>query len=267
LATLHDPRAIAPLVQRQALDTDPGVRDAATHALSVFPRDQALPYVMAAYGSDEAAVRKQVLLYISTEPSALLESVLTRALGDVPEVFQPAAAAFHALPNDEAMRILVAAAADRDPAVRRGAVVVLRQMQSPAAAMAIREVYERDIEVDEVHDATRRALRDLRRFLPIDPILQAAANSDRHVRARALKLLGVLGGPQAQQALLDAVKSDDAYIRGTAVSAMVDLGSPDVVPVLEKMTQDPANQRILPLVRHTLKALRDQHHDVTVEAP
>ena len=52
------------------------------------------------------------------------------------------------------------------------------------------------------------------------------------------------------------IADQDVYLRGTAVMAMAELGDPKVVPSLEKLEADPANQRILHLVRHTLKQLR-----------
>ena len=258
LGTMREPRAIAPLVTRIATDTEAFVRQEAATALAQFPREQALPYVLVAYGSEDPAVRRQVLVYGGTEPSASLDGVLMRALGDTPEVYGLASAAIAKMPAEDGLRILTGAVSHRDPAVRRGAVHVLRDMGTPEAATLIREVYERDIEVDDVREATCAALRQLRRFLPLGPLLEDAGATDKHVRAHALKLLGVLGGTEAQTALTRALGAEDAYIRGTAVLALRDFGDPGIIPQLERMAEDPSNRRILPLVRHTLKQLRTQ---------
>jgi HEAT repeat protein len=92
--------------------------------------------------------------------------------------------------------------------------------------------------------------------LPQAPLLEEAGAPDKHVRAHALKQLGVLGGSEAEIALLEALGADDTYIRGTAVLALRDFGDPGVIPRLERMAEDPSNGRILALVRHTLKQLR-----------
>lgn len=263
LGHLGELRAVAPLLSHLAADSDAFVRSEAAAALAQFPRASALPYVMAAYAAEDPAVRKQVIQFIAVEPVPSAEGVLIRALGDTPDVMAVTAGLLAKMSTDDALRILLAAVQHRDPDVRRGAVTVLHAMGSREATTLILEVYERDIEVDEVRDATRLALRDLRRFLPMPQILAEAGAADKHVRARALKLLGVLGGETAQQSLTQALAADDTYIRGTAVMALRDLGNPEVIPVLEKLAEDPANQRILHLIRHTLKQLRKRRDNST----
>ena len=257
LGNLGQPRAISPLMQRLALDSQTFVREAAAAAVRRFPRDKALPYVMSTYGSEDPAVRKQVLLYMTSEPSAMMEPVLISALGDDGEVFAPAAQAVLRMPPEEALHLLSAGVRHRDPSVRRGAVQVLRTLATAEATQIILDVYERDIEVDEVRNATRQALRDLRRYLPLQQVLNDVASQDRHERAHALKLLGVLGGEPAQAAIMQALHADDVYIRGTAVLALGELGDPTGIPPLEKFADDPANQSILGVVRKALKQLKE----------
>lgn len=263
LGALSEPRAISPLMQRLALDSESYVREAAAAAVRRFPRDRALPYVMATYGSEDPAVRKQVLLYMTNEPSAMMEPVLVSALGDDGEVFAPAAQAVLRMPPEEALHLLSAGVRHRDPAVRRGAVQVLRSLGTAEATQVILEVYERDIEVDEVRVATRQALRELRRYLPLQQVLGEVTSQDRHERAHAIKLLGVLGGDPAQQAVQQALHADDVYIRGTAVLALAELGDPAGISSLEKLADDPANQSILGLVRKAIKQLRDKREQST----
>ena len=54
-------------------------------------------------------------------------------------------------------------------------------------------------------------------------------------RAKALKLLGVIGGNDAEKVLIDALSDQDVYLRGTAVMAMAELGTANVIPSLEKL--------------------------------
>ncbi|MEE8408405.1 MAG: HEAT repeat domain-containing protein [Myxococcota bacterium] len=258
LANLNEPRAISHIIKRIATDTDPFVREEATHALGKYDPEDALPYVVATYGSDDPAVRKEAVAYLLAEASTGgAEPVLVKALGDLPEIFFAVEKAALEMPSDESTRFLTVALDHRDPGVRQGAVRVLHKIGDANAAKLILTVYERDIEADGVRTATRRALRDLRSHLPMTQIVaDAQSNPQKHARARALMLLGAIGGADAEKVLLTALRDQDVYLRGTAVMAMAKLGDSDVVPSLEKLEADPANQRILHLVRHAIKQLR-----------
>jgi HEAT repeat protein len=195
LANLNQPRAIAHIVKRLAVDGDDFVKAEAARALGKFPRELALPYVVAAYNSDEPRVRRQVIEYVAAEPTALTHPALARALGDVPEVASIAKAAVKKLPPAELMQFLDGALDHREPSVRRGAIEMLQSQASAEAAQRILRIYEKDIEEDEVKHAARQALRDLRRHLPIEQIVKdATQNPEKHARARSLRLLGVVGG-------------------------------------------------------------------------
>jgi HEAT repeat protein len=258
LANLSDPRAISHIIKRVATDPDPFVREEATRALGKYDREEALPYVVATYGSsDNQEVRKEAVAYLAEAPDDTAQQVLVRALGDTEEIFNVAKGSAVEMDAADALKFLGLALDHRDAGVRRGAVRVLHAMETAEAAQLILKVYERDIEADGVRNETRKALRELRRFLEIQNIVKdAVENPQKHARAKALKLLGVIGGDEAEKVLLDALADQDVYLRGTAVMAMAELGNPNVVPSLEKLEADPANQRILHLVRHTLKQLR-----------
>lgn len=259
LANLDAPRAISHIIKRIALDSDPFVREEAGRALGKFDEGEVLPYVIATFGSDDPKVREAAVRYLVATPAEGSEAVLVKALGDTEEIFEIVRNATLAMEANESMRILRTALNHRDPSVRQGAVRVLHGIGNAEAAKLILEVYERDIEADGVRDATRRALRDLRAHLPMAQIVRdAKSNPHKHARARALMLLGAIGGSDAEDVLVAALNDQDVYLRGTAVMAMAKLGDPSVVPSLEKLEADPANQRILHLVRHAIKQLREE---------
>lgn len=263
LANLGEPRAIPHVVRRAAADEDAFVREEAGRALQAFERSVALPHVVAAFDTHEApgaeSIRQWVVEYLIDEeldPSG--ERVLERALGDRPEIASVVSEYLIELEQpDEALEILAQAIRDKEPTVRRGAVEVLERLNSEAATAMIRRVYERDIEVEEVKAATRAALRARRDFVDVDAIvLEAGANTEKHARGRALKLLGVLGGERATEVLKEALDDSDIYIRGNAVLAMQWLGSREVVESLQTLERSPENERIMHLIRNTLKKLR-----------
>lgn len=258
LGTLQEPRGIAHLVRSMALDDSSTVRQEATRALNTFPRSNALPYVVAVFGADEAAVRQATLTYIAQGSPDGAEVALALALADAEAIFEAARSIVMTMPAERRLAFLARASEHRESGVREGAVRVLRSLSNKLATEQILRVYQRDIEVDAVRRAARIALREQRKHLDIHAIVaQASDHHDRHLRARALKLLGVVGGPDAKTALLTALEDDDIYVRGTAVMAMRDLGSQEVIPSLKEVVDDPANQRIAHLVRHTLKHLEE----------
>jgi HEAT repeat protein len=264
LANLNVPRAISHIIKRIATDPDAFVREEAARALGKYDEEEALPYVIATYGSDDPTVRREAVRYLAATPTEAAVPVLIKALGDLPETFELVQAAALEMEAAESMRMLRAALDHRDPSVRQGAVRVLHEIGNADAAKLILEVYERDIEADGVRNATRKALRDLRPHLPMNEIVRdAESNPQKHARARALMLLGAIGGDDAEKVLLAALGDQDVYLRGTAVMAMAKLGDPSVVPSLEKLEADPANQRILHLVRHAIKQLRKEQQTAT----
>jgi HEAT repeat protein len=259
LANLEEPRAISHIVRAAALDPDTFVREEAQRALRKYDREEALPYVVATYGSEDGRVRREVVTYLAEGAFDAAEIVFVRALGDVPEIFDIARNAVQALSADQKLRFLSTAVEHRDAGVRRGAVQVLHAVGTKEATDVILKVYERDIEVDQVRSATREALRDLRKFLPVEEIVRAATNdTDKHTRARAIKLLGVIGGTEANRALLTTLNDEEIYLRGTAVMALRELGDPAVIDSLEKLLQDPSNQRIALQIRTAVKHLKKQ---------
>ena len=256
LGELGDIRAVTPLVQQSALDPESLVREAAQQALAHFPRAQALPQVLTAYSAAEPEVRRAVFEFVGVQPPANLEPLLLRGLADVPEVARLAQALILRLPPAAGARLLEAAVVHRDAEVRRGALDLLRLQGTTTAAQLVLSVYEREAETEGVRDAARLALRQLQGQLPVADWVTASGRGDRHGRAHALRLLGVVGGAVAQARLLAALADPDAFIRGSAVVALQDLGATDVIPALELLASHPDNQRIDDLVQHTLAHLR-----------
>ncbi len=260
LANLNEQRGIAHIVKAQGVDREAFVREEAERALAKFERVEALPSVVAAYnGAEDSRVRKVALAYVVAQPiTPETEPVLERALGETPENFDITKGAVLKLEPARMMALLQRGIDHHDAAVRRGAVNVLRGVNNEEAARLVLGVYERDIEVEEVRAAARESLRAMRSLLPIQQFVkEAQSSSERYARARAIKLLGVVGGDEAEKVLLAASHDDEIYIRGSAVLAMQYLGSQSVIPTLEKLASDPDNARILLQIRSVLKHLKD----------
>ena len=246
---------IAHILKQYAADPDDYVRQQALRALTKYERAAAIPYVVALYGEPDVRIRREVVRYLAAGLEFGVENVLMRALGDVAQVADVAQEAIRSMPADKTTAFLKNALEHKEPSVRRNAVDLLGFMDNEEAAKLVLSVYERDIEADEVRQATRYALRNLKAFLPIAEIIENVASEDKHTRAKSLRLLGVIGEIKALKHLREALNDRDVYIRGTAVMALGELGEASVIKELKTLEEDPANQRILHLIRHTLKKL------------
>ncbi len=83
----------------------------------------------------------------------------------------------------------------------------------------------------------------IRRRLGLTALI-AATNSFKAVRFIAL--------------LLAALTDEDPYVRGMAVIALGELGDPGALPEIEKLSQDPTNERIMHLINNALRQLRSK---------
>ncbi len=255
LATLEEPRAVPHLLHRMALDANTFVREESQRALATYDRELILPYIVEAFSSGSDGVRLEALRFLAAGPFDAGEFVLQEALGDNSDIRQLALTVVRRAPPEDRMRFLQEAISSRRPSVRAGAVMALGEVKTNAAAALVREVYNRDVEVSEVRDAARVALKGLRPYVDILSIIKIATNktgTDKHERARAIKSLGVLGGDESKQALLKTLHDKEHYVRGTTVLALRELGDVSVVPELVAMTKDPANKRILENIRTTI---------------
>ena len=250
--------AIGPLLTCAANDDAPFTRQICIDTLHGFSRAQALPAVLAAFAGDNANIRHQVIAYLAHDLPPAAEFVVMRALGDAPKVSTAAINLLLHLPPARAMDLLHKATSHHHPAVRVGAMEALKTFPSEEAATLARDVYVRQVEVDEVRMACRRALKALRDYLPLADLVAAATKSDRAARASALRVLGIVGGARAEATLLESLDDRDVYLRGAAVLALRDVGQAAYIPSLEALTADPANARIVHLVHHAVKSLRER---------
>ncbi|MEZ4270881.1 MAG: HEAT repeat domain-containing protein [Myxococcota bacterium] len=267
LANLDEPKAIEPIIVLAAADPDEFVREEAQRALDTYDRATVMRQVVATYrhyidGAAKdtvtaVAVRRTVIDYLMSGDFTAGEPVFTEALGDVPDIFAEVRKVVLLQPEAVQLRFLQASVDHSEPSVRRGAVEVLRSVGTKHATEIILQVYDRELEVDQVRKATYTALRELRRFLPLDTIADSALkNADRYARARSIKLLGVIGGDEAKQVLLKNLQADEPYFRGTAVNALKTLGDPSTIPALEALLTEPANERLKLQIHSTIKELR-----------
>jgi HEAT repeat protein len=114
-----------------------------------------------------------------------------------------------------------------------------------------------DSNVPEVTIAAAEGLRSLADQIDKGKMLVTARRAgSRFERARALKVLGILGGEDCAVLLLNALDDPDVLVRGAAVSGIANLEEVRAIPKLVDMKKNEANERIIALVRRTLVNLQ-----------
>ena len=251
------PQAVPTVLNSAAMDVDGFVREQARRTLARFNRPTAIPFVLATSDSEDLRVRKEVLVYLGKAWSSKADAVLIRALGDFPEVFRLAKKILSEFPEKRQIDLLRKATQNSKASVRVGAIGVLADSNTREATDLILEVYQRGPDDDAIRDVLQRALRKKREQLPVDSITQTAtrATEKMEARARALTLLGTIGGVKAEKTLLGALREESILLKGTAVIALGKIGNPAHLPILKGMAENFENQRIHVHLRTAIRQL------------
>jgi HEAT repeat protein len=255
LTNLGDVRAIRPLIDRFA-DDEPFVRSEARRAIEQFDIDASRPYLIHALRRHpDIDVRLGAAERLNSKPSRAALRSLLDAVGDEDEVGRYCVSAIRALPEDDVIALFLEGLDATDYGVQIASVRVLADMGTPRATEAF--IHLLDSEVPEVTLAATQGLRKLAGHIDKGRMLVIARRAlSRFERARAMKVLGVLGGEDTAVLLLNALDDADVLVRGAAVSGIASLGETRAIPKLEEMKKHEANGRIISLVRRTLVSLQ-----------
>ena len=257
LANLEYDPVIPRILKMAARDGEEFVREESRRALRKFDRDIVRPYLVAAFASDDTAVRIEIVRYLAELPDASSLQVLIRAIGDEPAIFQIARASIMAMGEKGAIELLEQVLSHKEPSVREGAIKILRDIGTRQSAELVRTVFERNVEEDSVRLVATRALRELRRHLSLDDLVTTARSSDeRGKRVSAIKLLGVIGDERAFSTLVALLDDSDQFIRGRSVLALRDLGDSRAVESLQRMLDKPGNDMIAKMISNTVELLK-----------
>lgn len=254
LAHLGDVRAIPAILDRFA-DQEPFVRIQAEKALDRFQVEAARPYLIRAlrrHASPAVRLGAAMRLAESRHPDAL--EALLDATGDVDEVSRFAVSSIRALPEKDAVALFFQGLDHGDYLVQIASLTALADMDVPRAAEQV--VVLLDSKVPEVTLAAGKALKALESHLNRQKYFVMARRSKNDFeRARALKVLGFIGGEEASRLLLNALDHPDVLVRGAAVSGLSSLADVRAIPKLREMKKHEENARIIGLVRKTLAYL------------
>lgn len=255
LANTGNPRVVRALLDRLG-DDEPFVKAAAERAIDSFDVEAARPYLIHALRRHpDPAVRLGAAERLATSRDAAAEHALLDAIGGEDEVARFAVSALRSLPEGRSVALFLSGLAQPDFGVQVASIHALADLGAPAATEPCIALL--DSEVPDVTLAASQALRALAPHVDRSKWLVLAKRaSSRFERARALKVLGTLGGEDAAQLVLAALDDPDVLVRGAAVNAVASLQELRAIPKLLEMKKEEENGRIISLVRTTLLNLQ-----------
>lgn len=225
LGTLGDKRAVPPLVKTLG-DTHYAVRGAAAIALGSL--------------GDLAAVKP--LAKLATDEESWVRAEVMKALGK--------------LQASDALPAIFNALDDADWKVRHQAARALGRIGDPRAILPLARVIETGVDGAEVIDEAKRAL------LKLAPSIDGAqmqsrlrGSADKHERAQAAVILGVLADKTAVPALIDALADRAPYVRGYAAIALSSLADPRALEPLRSLAKHETHERIRSIAALALSLL------------
>ena len=225
LGTLGDKRAVTALV-RTLGDAHYAVRGAAAIALGSLGDPAAVEPLAKTATDDEAWVRAEVM----------------KALGR--------------LKATDALPAMFNALDDSDWKVRHQATRALGLIGDPRAILPLARVIETGIDGAEVLDEAKRSLLKLAPSVD-GPQMQSRlrGSADKHERAQAAVILGVLADKTAVPALIDALADRAPYVRGYAAIALASLADSRALEPLRGLAKNESHDRIRSIAALALSLL------------
>jgi HEAT repeat protein len=255
LTKLQDPRAIKDLIDRFG-DDEPFVASEARQSVELFDVDVARPYLVRALKRHiDPRVRLGAAELLAADGDSSATRALLEAIGDEDEVGKFAVETIRQMPRERAIALFLIALQQEDYGVQVAAIRALVELDTALAADPLIDLLAS--EVPEVTIAATQGLRTLAKHVDKNKWLVLAKRAgSRFERARALKVLGVIGGEEAANLLLAALDDPDVLVRGAAVNGIASLGDLRAIEKLTEMKKNEDNGRIISLVRTTLLNLR-----------
>ena len=247
-------------------DPDALVRSHAADALRLFSAPASLPALLPMLQDPEEEVRFAAALAAGDLGAPQSLPVLLEALRrGTPCRRRQAAVSLGTLGDAAAVPALMDALADPSRAVRERAAVALGRLGDRRAVPALIDA----LVAPNIMAEERRGLReDLvnalgllgdRRAVPA--LIRALDDYERHVRGAALSSLATLGGPQAEDALIDLVDRNMFHARPdivarAAIRKLGSMGAVRAMPTL-RLAMEQGQLELAPVAARALRQLGD----------
>ena len=220
---------------------------------------RAVPPLINALGDEHFAVRGQAAIGLG----ALGDSASAVALIDVLTndkeawVRKEAAKALGKVRHEKTAPALVEALKDKRWKVRLAAAASLGTVGNSGSVDSLVTVLDNALEAKEVRDAALASLTQLREHIDAGTqVMTLKRDQDRVKRSRAARLLGVIAGPLAVDALLDGLNDQEISVRLTVIETLEKLGDPKAVSPLETLLRHEQDQLVARRARNCLKTLK-----------
>ena len=257
LGRLNDLRGVEPLV-RLLDDREQFVREEAVRSLKLLARPEAVSYLRAA--REQLSPRGRELLVeiansIAENPEADL-LLVDQMDEEAPNVRAAVDAALTKLDSRRAQALAVAGLAHPNYRVRARAAALMAE-RDIADVERLGALLANPVELPEVHRSVRAALRKLGPAINADRLEATLKDSSQNdgQRAEALMLLAAKGGERSYQVCLSALDNENDRIRGTAATALADLGDVRAIDSLRAAAVAPKNARIARLFQGAIREL------------
>lgn len=250
LGRIGSPRAIFPLIRtiRDAKDEDDDVRGAALRALGRIRDPAAIPELIEALGTPEAALPQRIAEILVRFGDAAVRPLCIEVRNPDSDVRRMWAAEILGwLGNLEAAIPLIDALGDVNPEVRAKAAGALGRLAEARAIDRLLEMLLSD-PIPFVRTRVAQALGAIGHPRVVDHLVQVLKDPEWWVRIRAIEALEQIGKESAG-ILLAALEDEDAEVRRRAATALERMGYVrDSVEMLEREGFRPDIMRILLLV-------------------
>jgi len=250
LGRIGSARAVFPLLLtvRDTKDEDEDVRGAALRALGRIRDPAAIPELLEALGTPEAALPQriaEILVRFGEDVVVPLCGEIRNPDSEVRRMW--AAEILGWLGNREAAIPLIEALGDVQPEVRAKAAGALGKLSEARAIDRLLEMLLSD-PIPFVRTRVAQALGAIGHPRVVDHLVQVLRDPEWWVRIRAIEALEQIG-KEAAGALLAAIEDEDAEVRRRAATALERMGYVrDSVETLEREGFRPDIMRILLLV-------------------
>ena len=247
-------------------DPDALVRSHAADALRAFSAPASLPALLPMLQDPEEEVRFAAALAAGDMgPPQSLPVLLEALRRGTPCRRRQAAASLGTLGDAAAVPAFMDALADPSRAVQERAAVALGRLGDPRAVPALIDA----LGASNIMAEERRGLReDLVNALgllgdreAVPALIRALDDYERHVRGAALSSLATLGGPQAEDALIDLVDRNIFHARpdisaGAAIRKLGSMGVVRAMPML-RLAVEQGQLELAPAAARALRQLGD----------
>jgi HEAT repeat protein len=169
-----------------------------------------------------------------THPDALIPPLVELLNDPNPEVRQTAAMALGKIARPHAAPALVEKLRDPDPVVRRESAWALGNLGDEVTDQAgVALVKRLGDPSDEVKAAAAQALGGMRATPDlVERLTETLRRGDVPTKRATIQALALLEAPASYQALVEALRDDDARVRQGAIAALGELGDARALPLI-----------------------------------